>query len=502
MASSKSYIAKELKTATYNYVARVIFALPNIIQPDPNTNIIYKIGGGVPVNPIFSSGLTINSGFTYSNGTEGVGYSLLTDGTGYAYWGSITAVTSITATNGLSGNATTGAVTIVNTAPDQTVTITGGTNIEITGSYPDFGINFTGTTGGGSTGLTPSDYVVQGKLNANQSISANTDVVIQFVDDFDPQNWWNASTYQLTPTIAGYYNIFVGVWLDNPGVTNNQGNVQVRKNGNSFIIVQNPLNNVTGQAFEASKIVYLNGTTDYVDFTIYQASTGSVNILQGTANGSGTWFSASLIVGGSGGTTDFSAVSINNITQFTSSSDKTINFSGINLTITSASTNTLVFSAGTGVGGGGTTVTGGTYSAGTLTLDNSTGGTVSVTGFPATTSFGVAVDGSGGVITTGQKGYVRIPYDFTITSWTLIGSPSGSITFDIWRTNGALPTVTNTIIGVGGTKPNLSSGTYATSSTLTNWIITGSTGDVIGWNVDSCTSTTTATLQLFVTRTQ
>jgi hypothetical protein len=174
------------------------------------------------------------------------------------------------------------------------------------------------TGGGGSTGLTASDYVVQGKLSANQSISANTDVIIQFVDDFDPQNWWNASTFQLTPTIAGYYNIFVGVWLDNPGVTNNQANVQVRKNGNSFIIVQNPLNNVTGQAFEASKIVYLNGTTDYVDFTIYQASTGSVNILQGTANGSGTWFSASLIVGGNsaftgGGTTNY-------VSKWTSSS--------------------------------------------------------------------------------------------------------------------------------------------------------------------------------------
>jgi hypothetical protein len=181
-------------------------------------------------------------------------------------------------------------------------------------------ISVTGITAGsgGATGLTPSDYVVQGKLSANQSISANTDVIIQFVDDFDPQNWWNASTYQLTPTIAGYYNIFVGVWLDNPGVTNNQANVQVRKNGNSFIIVQNPLNNVTGQAFEASKIVYLNGTTDYVDFTIYQASTGSVNILQGTANGSGTWFSASLIVGGNsaftgGGTTNY-------VSKWTSSS--------------------------------------------------------------------------------------------------------------------------------------------------------------------------------------
>jgi hypothetical protein len=111
------------------------------------------------------------------------------------------------------------------------------------------------------------------------------------------------------------------------------------------------------------------------------------------------------------------------------------------------------------------------------------------------------VDGSGGVITTGQKGYVRIPYNFTITSWTLIGFPSGSITFDIWRVNNAIPTVANTIIGVGGIKPSLTSSTYATSSTLTNWTATGLTGDVIGWNVDSATTTTTATLQLFVTKT-
>jgi hypothetical protein len=83
----------------------------------------------------------------------------------------------------------------------------------------------------------------------------------------------------------------------------------------------------------------------------------------------------------------------------------------------------------------------------------------------------------------------------------VIGSPSGSITFDIWKASGAIPTVANTIIGGGGVKPSLSTATYATSSSLTNWTTTGSTGDVIGWNVDSATTTTSAILQLFVTRT-
>jgi hypothetical protein len=79
-------------------------------------------------------------------------------------------VSSITTGTGLSGNATTGAVTLVNTAPDQTVTISGGTNIQIAGSYPNFGVNFTGSTGSGTfTGGT-----VSGATNFTGGLTANT----------------------------------------------------------------------------------------------------------------------------------------------------------------------------------------------------------------------------------------------------------------------------------------------------------------------------------------
>jgi hypothetical protein len=57
-------------------------------------------------------------------------------------------VTSINVGTGLSASSSTGAVTIVNTSPNQSVSISGGTDIEVTGSYPNFGINFTGTTSG------------------------------------------------------------------------------------------------------------------------------------------------------------------------------------------------------------------------------------------------------------------------------------------------------------------------------------------------------------------
>jgi hypothetical protein len=71
----------------------------------------------------------------------------------------------------------------------------------------------------------------------------------------------------------------------------------MRKNGNSVIINQQPLTNATGISLGGSRVVQMNGTTDYIDWTIFQGSGSSANgtLLQGSANGQGTWFSAFLI---------------------------------------------------------------------------------------------------------------------------------------------------------------------------------------------------------------
>ena len=128
MADIKDQLIKD----SYNYV----------LQSDLSTGVVYRIGGSIPVNPIFSSGLTINDSFIYSNGTEQNGYALLTDGTGYAYWGPVSGaspssgVTSITVGDGLSASSSTGAVRIVFTGstgvsgdylPLSGGTVTGGT---------------------------------------------------------------------------------------------------------------------------------------------------------------------------------------------------------------------------------------------------------------------------------------------------------------------------------------------------------------------------------------
>ena len=166
-------------------------------------------------------------------------------------------------------------------------------NLSITGSFTG---SLTGTASFATNhAVVTSSYICNGILNSNQTFATGSDVVIAFVDYNDPNNWLTSN--QFKPTIAGYYNVSFGAWLQNPGVSNNQVNVQMRKNASTMIINQQPLNNGTGISLGGSRIIQMNGTTDYLDWTIFQGSGSSANgtLLQGSGNGQGTWFSAFLI---------------------------------------------------------------------------------------------------------------------------------------------------------------------------------------------------------------
>jgi hypothetical protein len=118
MADIKGQLIKD----SYNYV----------LQSDVATGVVYRIGGSVPTNPIFKSGLTINQSFTFSDGSEQSGYVLTSDSFGNATWKPVSGttpssgVTSITVGAGLSASSSTGAVTIVFTGSTGT-NFTGGT---------------------------------------------------------------------------------------------------------------------------------------------------------------------------------------------------------------------------------------------------------------------------------------------------------------------------------------------------------------------------------------
>ena len=118
----------------------------------------------------------------------------------------------------------------------------------------------------------------------------------------------------------------------------------------------------------------------------------------------------------------------------------------------------------------------------------------------STSSIVLTLDGLGGTVTTGSKGYIRVPFNFTINSWSIIAVPAGSITFDVWKANNTVPTVANTICG--GNFPSASSpNTFTTSSNITSWTSGGLAGDIIGWNLASASNASFVTFQLNTTRT-
>jgi hypothetical protein len=123
--------------------------------------------------------------------------------------------------------------------------------------------------------------------------------------------------------------------------------------------------------------------------------------------------------------------------------------------------------------------------------------TIAAGGSSAT--IGTTIDGSGGTITLGQKGYVQVPYACTITGWRLIANTAGSIVVDIWKTAApTIPTAANVI--TASAKPTLSGQQTAASSTLTGWTTSVAADDIIGFNVNSATTVSWVILQIFVTK--
>lgn len=117
-----------------------------------------------------------------------------------------------------------------------------------------------------------------------------------------------------------------------------------------------------------------------------------------------------------------------------------------------------------------------------------------------TSSIQVGADGGGAVISPGVLLDVSIPFNCTITGWTLLAEQTGSIAFDLWVTplSGYPPNAGNSI--VGSAPPAVSSGQEASSTALTGWSTSLAAGDVMRVNVSSCISVERALLVLAVTR--
>ena len=122
------------------------------------------------------------------------------------------------------------------------------------------------------------------------------------------------------------------------------------------------------------------------------------------------------------------------------------------------------------------------------------------------TTLGLTVDGGGIELTTGYKGFIRVPYACTITKATLLGDISGDIVIDLWKCSYADydAGVTHPVDGdsiTSATPPTITTATKSEDSTLTSWTTSIASGEIIGFNVDSITDITKAVLVLEITKT-
>jgi hypothetical protein len=132
-----------------------------------------------------------------------------------------------------------------------------------------------------------NSYFCQGRLNSNQSIT-NEDIAIQFVPDIDPNEW--LYNYKFSPNVSGYYSITLQAMFSDVSGASGQNNCQISLNGNNtqHAIYQSVIPTNIGISLGGTKIVYLNGTTDFIQFTAYTDVVSSQFIKSST----GTYFNA------------------------------------------------------------------------------------------------------------------------------------------------------------------------------------------------------------------
>jgi hypothetical protein len=269
MADIKDQLIKD----SYNYV----------LQSDLSTGVVYRIGGTIPINPIFSSGLTINGDFNYSNGTEQPGYVLTTNGSGSTYWGS----------SGISGSGTSnylpkwsGSTSLVNSLVyDSSTGVTIGTGFTWNNTNSRLGIDILNPTsklqikGNGTTNATTT-FITQ-----NNSNSVNGTI-------YDDGTWFFGGSNTRLAAIGGQFDFNsaagnisrIGHWemFFRPLQA---GSVSLELSTNIRMLNTNVL---IGTSTDAGFKLDVNGTSRFVSqITMGNGITGNGNVITTPNSGGG-----------------------------------------------------------------------------------------------------------------------------------------------------------------------------------------------------------------------
>lgn len=118
-----------------------------------------------------------------------------------------------------------------------------------------------------------------GRITSDQSVSSSTWTKCQLNGEvFDTANAFDSTTnYRFTPQVAGYYQINAqGAWAASSNLT--RAIISLYKNGSQYCVGNDIAATANNSQFQVvlSTIVYLNGSTDYVELWGWIAGTSPI----------------------------------------------------------------------------------------------------------------------------------------------------------------------------------------------------------------------------------
>lgn len=130
----------------------------------------------------------------------------------------------------------------------------------------------------------------------NQTITTDVFTKVQLnAELWDTANCFDPTTnYRFTPNVAGYYQISAGISTSGSGAISRLI-LGVWKNGSAFLSLQDFPFSVYRTS--GSGLVYLNGSTDFVELSIYLSGAATLVLEKGlvTSLGYVTWMSGALV---------------------------------------------------------------------------------------------------------------------------------------------------------------------------------------------------------------
>jgi hypothetical protein len=111
---------------------------------------------------------------------------------------------------------------------------------------------------------------------------------------------------------------------------------------------------------------------------------------------------------------------------------------------------------------------------------------------------GVVIDGAGSVPSVGPKGFIQVPYDGTVTGWTMLADQVGDAAIDVKKCSyDDFPT---TVSIVAAAPPTLAAEQKATSEEVGDWDVELVMGDVLEFNLDSVATVQRVILEIYVVK--